>query len=209
MVALNSKNDICNLSQVLIGSRQTIMNIDIPRNDAESTYALTYDIVRQTTIKQVMPNWAMRRVNLAEVVLPAAVPFGYTHAYEYPSYCLKILGIGNIDEKLEQRVSVEGRYIYTDTEYKDGLPLRYLHDETDVSRMSSDFKQLLAAEVASVVCLVITQSTEKKAYLDKMLPIMRQSFSGLAAQENPPVRRSVSRFRQARYYNLPSNTDKK
>ena len=84
-----------------------------------------------------MPNFAIARKRVARIVETPPYPFGYS--YEYPSDCLKVLGIGAVEDK-RNNYTVENNRIYTDVLYEDGLPLRYIKDFTDVSLMSPEFK---------------------------------------------------------------------
>jgi hypothetical protein len=195
-MAINSKNDICNMALSHLGNYGTVNDIDTPTNDKETTFALWYDITRQATIKLLMPNFALARKTVAKIVTTPA--FGFKIVYEYPNDCLKLLGIGDINEK-DYNYAVEGNRIYTDYEWPDGLPVRYLKDIKDVNTMSPEFKVEFSFELAANVALPITQDPQKAALIIKQLPEKRASLSGLNAQENKPIRVSRSQFKQARY----------
>lgn len=204
---ITSKVDICNLALGHLGITDTIANIDTPTNSKERTFALWYDVVRKTLLKNVVPNFALARDTVAQI--PGTPTFGYAFKYAYPSNAVKLLGVGNIEDKLEERIAVEGGIIYTDEDSSTGLNVRFIKNVTDVTAMSPEFQLLLSLYLAEKVCLAITQSTTKQAAITKKLPREMSSVSGLNAQENPPVRRSNSRFRQARYSDQSHNTGKK
>lgn len=190
-----------------LGNYPSVMNIDTPTTDLEKTFALWYDIERQTLLKTAMPNFSLKRSVLAEAVIP--MKFGYTKAYPIPNDCLKVLGIGDIEDKNCTRYTIEGGYIYIDGDYPDGLPVRYIADITDVTRMTPEFKTTFAISLGIAVALPVTQSLEKKALLIKLLPQAMANLTGVNAQENMPIRRSTSRFREARWSNPAMNRGKK
>lgn len=208
-MALTSKIDLCNLSLGHLGNFGTISNIDTPSNDKEITFALWYDISRQTMLKMLMPNFALARKVVAQVITPA--PFGnaqgYQQAYEYPTDCLKVLGIGEVKDK-ENNYAVEGNLIWTNEPYPDGLPLRYIKDIEDVTMMSPEFKMTFSLFLASNTCMDITQDANKAKLLLQLLPEKISTLSGLNAQENMPIRKSVSRFRASRWTGFVSEPNK-
>lgn len=197
MPALNSKVQICNLANGSLGLRNSINDIDNPRTDKESLYAQWYDITRQHLLKMMMPNFALNRIIVAEKTVPAGYTDQYSKCYEYPVRCLKLLGIGPID-CLVDPPTVESSLIFTNANYTDGLPIRFIDDITDVTLMSPDFIFTFAAVLAKVTALATTQDPAKKASMlkDALIEVMNSTAQN--AQENKPVRRSISRFRQAR-----------
>lgn len=192
---ITSKVDLCNMSIGRLGNYGTISNIDTPRSDAEITCALWYDISRQAFLKLAMPNFAIARKRVSQVVETPPYPFGYS--YEYPSDCLKVLGIGAVEDK-ENNYTVENNRIYTDLQYDEGLPLRYIKDITDVSKMSPEFKIEFSWYMAGNIALEITQDLSKVKMIEEILPSKLSMLSGLNAQENRPIRISRSRFKNAR-----------
>ena len=185
-----------------LGNYGTINSIDTPTNDKERTFALWYDISRQTLLKLTMPNFCLSRKLVSELV--ATIPFGYDNCFEYPIDCLKALGLGDVDEKLDYTYAVErhptgeGMAIYTDDDWTDGMELRYIKDVTSVNSMSPEFKMLFSWYLAGNVAMDITQDSNKVALIEKILPQKMSELSGMNAQENRPIRLSNSLFRQSR-----------
>lgn len=194
-----------------LGNFGTVSDIDTPTNDKEITCALWYDITRQSLLKTVMPNFALaRRLVAQEVVTP---DFGYANAFEYPSDCLKVLGLGNVDERSDFTYSIESiddeLVVLTDDDWEDGMELRFIKDIEDVNAMTPEFKMLLSWALAANIALSVTQDANKAAAIEKMLPMKMSELSGLNAQENRPIRISHSRFRASRYANIGRNPEKK
>jgi hypothetical protein len=193
-MALNSSADVCNLTLSLLGNYGTVGDIDTPQGDKEQIFAKWYDISRQSLIKQLVPNFAISRKRVARVV--QTPPFGYEYVYEYPNNCLKLLGIDEVDDKAKD-YAVEGGYIYSDTLYDEGMPIRYLKDITDVNSQSPEFKVLHAHYMASLMGSEL-QKPERADAIERKLPMLMASFSAINAQENPPIRISHSKFKMAR-----------
>lgn len=178
-----------------VGNEGTIANIDSPVNDKELVCSLWYDISRQTLLKLVMPNFAKKRKTVAKLDLTPPFPFSY--AYEYPVDALKIIGIGPIDEK-ENNYTVENNTIYTNVDYPEGMPLRYVGDVEDVSTMSPEFIILFSFYLASFIALGITQDLKKVQLIQAALPVMMVQLSSVNSQENKPIIKNTSRYKQAR-----------
>lgn len=206
MVAITSKVSICNMALGHLGNFGTVDNIDVPTTDKERTFALWYDISRQTLLKLMMPNFSLTRKSVA--ALTTTVAFGYTTAYNLPADCLKVLGIGNIDEKGDFVYSVEANLILTNDEWPDGLELRYIKDEKDVNKWSPEFKMSMSWYLASKTVMPITQDVNKKKLIEQLMPNELAILTGLNAQENPPIRKSVSRFRLSRSFDVSRNAVK-
>ena len=205
-MAVTGKNDICNMALGHMGNYGTINNIDDPSSTKETTFALWYDDALEATLRLSIPNFARsRRIVSKRATAPA---FGYTYAYEYPADCVKVLGFGDIDAK-DRSYTVEGEDILMDEDYPDGLQLRFISNATDVSKMTSTFKILFSWVLASYTAMSITQKRPIMQDIEKKLPMKILELSGADAQENPPIRKSVSKFKQARYSNPVRNNAKK
>jgi len=208
-MAINSKEEICNMTLGHLGNYGTVANIDIPSNDKEIIFSQWFDISRQTLLSYLMPNFAISRKKVAALAsVPAAYVGIYGYAYAYPSDCLKVLGIGNISDKDDYDYIIEENIIYTNDAWTSGLPLRYIKDIEDVSKWSSSFKMLFSWFLAGKVVMPITQDINKKKLIESLMPQELSGVSALNAQENKPVRKSTSRFRQSRNIFLSRNREK-
>ncbi len=189
-----------------LGNYGTVQDIDSPVNDKEISFALWYDVTRKAALRFAIPNFAMtRRVVAKKATTPA---FGYAYEYEYPSDCVRVLGFGDIDEK-DLDYSIEGNSIMVDTDFTAGLELRFIKDFEDVSLMTADFKILLSWMLAGNVALSVTQKQAIATRIENALPAKISQLSGINAQENPPIRKSTSKFKQARFSYPVRNGSKK
>lgn len=212
MSAIQTKVDICKIALGDLGIRTTIENIDQPKKDNELICALYYDITRQNTLKSNMPNFALWRDVMSQKTVPLGYVKAYAYAFEYPVDCLRLLGVGDIDlmdsNYTGEKPTVEGNLIFTNTNYPDGLPIRYVRDVTDVGAMTPDFIFTLAKEIGKRISLPVTQDTTKKKIVTQEAKEEQLNMSAMNAQENKPIRRSTSRFRASRNYYQSMNPSK-
>lgn len=192
------KVEVCNLALSRCGSYGTIENIDTPTKASEKICAKHWEISRQLALKTVMPNFAISRRLLGR---DSGVPaFGYAYQYSYPSDCLKVLGIGNAEDKSKDFVIEAGsdgnQYIMTDlyNADTDALPIRFIADVSDVSRFSPEFVDELSWFLAFNINMELTQDVQKQAYFDKKVQDKINSAAALNSQENPPVRINSKSF---------------
>lgn len=202
MAAITTAEQICNLANSGLGNRNTIMNITTPKTDKELVFALWYDICRQLVLKTMMPNFALDRVVVSQKTVPAGYVNDYAFAWEYPNGALRILGMNAIDTT-DTPPTVEGNTIYTNADFTaSGLTLRIVKDVTDVTAMSVEYIIQLAKELEKRTAAAITQDPAKKAAAAKEAQAESANTSALNAFENKPIRKSTSRFRASRAYNV-------
>ena len=204
---MNVKTEVCNLAQSILGNASTVNDIDSPTTPAEKAYAKWYDTCRRATLKTLMPNFSLARKIISQLSTDPA--FGYAYQYQKPIDCLKVLGIGDVQGKMND-YAIEGDVIMTDNDYAaDGMKLRYIADVTDVTKFSPEFVELLAWKLAYAVCIEITKDYDKLGYIEKIMPSKLSSSSALNGQENIPVRINNSKFIAARREIKPVNFNKK
>jgi hypothetical protein len=204
---LISESDICNLALSHLGNyTDLVSNIDTPTTDKEKTFALWYDITRQMLLRETIPNFAKKRVRVAKLV--STPTFGYAYEYEYPSNALRILGIGNAEDK-ENLFSFEDNKIQTDENYDDGLPIRYIDDVTDVTKFTPEFKILLSLELAKYTALPNGEDAQKLVAINSEIPKFKGMVCSINSQEDRPIRISTARFRSAREFGEPETQTKK
>jgi len=205
-MTINGKSSLCNMAVSHLGNYGSVLNIDTPTTDIEIICSLWYDIARETFLKMTIPNFSMGRRDVAQLAITPPYPFGY--AYEYPSDCLKVLGIGAVEDK-RNNYTVEDNKIYTNILYEGGMPLRFIRNVKDVSRMSTEFKVGFSWYLASLIALPVTQDVRKAESIEAKIPMKMAALSGVNAQENKPIRISRSRFKEARISSFPQVPNKR
>lgn len=196
----NSNLDICNLAVGHLGNTFSISNIDNPITQPEKVLSRWYDVSRKSFLRELGFNFSLARKVVAK--LDEVPEFGYLYGYEYPSDCLKVLGIGSVDEK-ENNFSIESLEsgalsILTYEDYQDGLKLRYIKDVPSISLWSDDAKILFSYYLAQKVALQLTQDAQKAKYAFEMWEQVKMSASAISAQENRPIRKDTSKFKASR-----------
>ena len=210
-MSVTSKADLCNMALSHLGNYGTVSDIDTPTNDKERTFALWYDICREFVLKLLMPNFALTRLVVSQ--LSETPAFGYAYFYEYPITALKVLGVGNVEDKENnyniERTPLGVKAISHDYDYTDGMPIRIVRDITDINSWSPEAKLLMSQYLAAYTAKPITQDTALAEKLKAALPAEMSLASGLNAQENVPIRISNSKFKASRYNGNPNFTSKK
>lgn len=199
-MTISSNLDICNLAVGHLGATFSIHNIDNPKTDPEKVLSRWYDVSRQAFLREMNFNFSLARKIVAKLDYTPA--FGYTYAYEYPSDCLKVLGIGSVDEKInnfaiestEDNTSV----ILANQDYSEGLSLRYIKDITNINQFTGDAKILFSYYLAQKVAMQLTQDSAKAKYAFELWNNEKMSASALSAQENRPIRKDSSKFKASR-----------
>lgn len=210
MSAVQSEVDICNLALSGMGNRTTVTNITTPTNDKEIVFSKWYHPVRQYCLKKMMPNFALDRVYVSQKAVPAGYVNSYLYCYEKPSYALKVLGVGEIDQKDYYNYIIEGDNILTNDAWEnDAMLIRIIRDWTDVPTMTIEFVMDFVAELRKRTTFAITQDPAKVKAAMAEIMLEEANTTALNAQENRPVRRSVSRFRLARNYYQSMNIPKR
>lgn len=192
---MKTKSDICNLALSRLGEKNTVENIDNPTTQAEKVFAKWYDVTRRAALRKMMPNFARAREIWAKSDYKPA--FGYEYAYDYRTDCVKIIGIGNMDNPDNDYV-VEGGHLLSNGEYESGLPVRYVKDIEDIGKFDDNFIELFSLLLAYNVAPELTESAQRLAQLQQIIPSKMAEVMAVASQENKPIIIKHSRLKAAR-----------
>ena len=190
------KTQVANLALARLGNKGSVENLETPKKQVEIVCSKWWDVSRKTALRYMMPSFSRKRAKLAEDASYVCA-FGYKKAYLYRSDMLKVLGIGNINEKTND-YAIEDGHILTNDDYKDGLPVRYVADITDVSKFTPDFIELFSWVLARDIAPELEYSTEKFQLIEKILPEKIMEYCAVDGQENRPIRVAHSRLQIAR-----------
>jgi hypothetical protein len=198
-----------------LGNYGDISDIDTPETDPEKVFSKWYDTIRKKTLKMLIPSFSFKRAIVAQLTTDPV--FGWTQAFEYPADCLKLLGIGEVEEKTNdyaiEQLSDGKKAILTEQYNPDGSPsslnIRYIKDEQDTTKFTDDFITLFSWELAYATCMEITQDLERLTYMEKILPMKRSEMGAVDSQENRPTRINNSKFLKARNAYDPRNDIKR
>lgn len=197
---MTSKVDICNLALAILGDKNTVEDIDNPKKSEEVVFKKWFDITLRSSLRRNMPSFAIKRELWAKTnYVPA---FGYKNTYLYPNDCVKILGIGNVYEEVNN-YSVEGNYLLCDEVFDAGIPVRYICHVTNTTLFPPDYVELLAYELAYNICANLTRDVSLLQNLSLKLKEKRFEYASVDSQENKPIRVSHSKYdRTGRTYNF-------
>lgn len=208
----NTREDICNLSQIQLGEKPNIVSIETPESDKETIYKTQYPVTRRALLRELKPSFAIKRSQVAQL---NEIPlFGFNKVYEYPSDCIKLLGITTIDNA-ENNYVVEGNKIYTDEGLSNDegisyfLEIRYIKDETSVSNFDDSFVKVLSLQLAIDVATAFKGSLELTNYLRSQITVAKGTLKALNSQENKPFRISRSKFLKSKFVDKPTWSDKR
>jgi hypothetical protein len=192
-----SKNEICNLALGHLGDFK-VVDIDSPQNNTEFVCKRWYDVSRESALREGIFNFSIkRRIITADSETPL---FGWAYQFTIPITCLRILSVG---EDIEQdkyliNYSIEGQKILTDTEFADGMPIRYIDDVKDVGLFDSLFVEFLALKLAKNMCFDLNNDQNLKAQLLQEMEIKKLEALGSSGQESRPVIVNNSRYMNSR-----------
>jgi hypothetical protein len=149
--------DCCNSALQKLGAASILSLTDNGREARQCSIA--FDSNRRSELRKYRWNFAITRAVLApDSVAPT---FDYTYAFTLPSDCLRIL----LPRDADLDWVLEGRKILTNL--GPVLNLRYIADITDTTLWDSAFYDMVAISMAIDMCEALTNSTSKKATLDR------------------------------------------
>lgn len=210
MGVLTVNTQICNIALNFLGDYGTVESIESPDSDVEIIFSTYWNLARQMALKEIQPHFALKRATLSESA--TAPEFGYSTQYAIPSDCVMVLGIGDVEDQADNMdYSVEGGFIMTDMAEDDdaGLEVRYVYDESDVSKWTAEFCVYMAWYLAYLSCVAITKDMSKFAAMDKIHKQRKISAACLSSMENKPIRVNDSKFKRARTALNPTKVYKK
>ena len=201
MVTATSKSDICNLALDLLlqTNEETVTNIETPNTPTEVICARWYDVARRSTLRKGMWNFALKRTTLtADVNVPE---FGYTRAFNLPSDLLRTVSIqdtSTINIFPKEDYEIENGQILLDADSTATINLRYIFDQTVVTKFDALFVEVMAMELALRMAFKFTSSGSRAQQIEALLRDKLAGAKAIDGQERPPRRVEISRSQQRR-----------
>lgn len=183
---------ICSNALLMLGA-QTINDFNDQVNlDRAKLCANLYPYNRDKLLRAHPWNCCIKRIVLApDAVAPV---FGYDHAFELPSDCLRVLEVGSAGHQIDYLV--EGRSIQADTTV---LELRYVFRNEVESTWDSQLVDLMTMSMTAVLAYPITQSsTERASRLEEFTQALKVA-KAVDGQEDPPQTLGDERLLAARF----------
>lgn len=158
-----SKVEICNRSLQLLGAKSIVSLTENSPNARQCV--LAYDPVRLAFLRNHTWSCATTRTSIAAD--SAAPAFGRQRSFTLPADFIRLLPKYPEDNTNSEDWQIEGKKIYTD----DTAPLyiRYIYDLKDPNTMDPLFREALSHELALNICEQVTNSSTKKADIERGL----------------------------------------
>lgn len=199
MAIVQTKTELCNIAYSrYLKQKQTLSDIDTGTSSAEIIFRQSYDSVRREILRKTMPSFAKTRKSLS--LMNISPEFGYSYAYEYPSDCLRLIGVDEIHLNKENyaKENIDGKLaIITDLNYDNSLPIRYISDVEDLTLWDDDSLDLFALFLAEACSALVQNNT----IVDRIMAQKNSALMSVTAndsQENKPMRVSTSRIQPRR-----------
>lgn len=183
--------EVCNVALGMLKARR-ILSFDDDTSEGRLCRDL-FTVIRDRVLSSHPWNFAVRRVALGEIA-GAAPAFGFTHRFQVPSDCLRVLDV-SIPNGYEWKK--EGSEIVTNY---DSCSIKYIWRNTDLSSWNPYTVELLAAELAVAFAYPITQSTSLRSEMRDEAKIKRAEARSFDGQETgSPDAPKASEWLNARF----------
>lgn len=212
MSQITSGVDICNLALDHL-KEAPITSIENPTTPTESLCSRWYDHTRKVVLRKHVWNFAIKRVKLAK--LSEAPAFEYSSQFQLPNDFVRLISIGEHtpqkNYQLEDNKILVNELVSLTSD--DSLPLKYIYDYQQVSKMDALFIDILSIELAIRLSYSITGSKSKGESLFTILKDLAPEAYAIDGQERPPIRKQQSHFKNkrrgfgSRYASPYTNTD--
>jgi hypothetical protein len=189
---------ICNLALGHVGVKKAISSLSDTTNIHAVLCNRLYEALRDEVLAAAYWNFAMERVELAQVDEEPA--FGYSYCYQLPSDCLRVRRT-HIHGAQWVR---EGDKIYT---HNETCKIQYVKKITDTSQFSPEFVTALGYRIAVDLAFPIVQSNTLR---ESLLGIYKEkvgeakSSDGQEGKLPPIVQHTLLQARAIRGYNSDS-----
>lgn len=182
----SSETDIVNVGLILLG-QPTLLRLDDDNDVARTAHALWPD-VRDAVLSEHPWNRCTKILTLSKTPRnPAWVTTerSYSYEYLYPPDCLRILEPEDDLAKWEAGVSTTGEaVVWSDV---DGLTVKYIFRNTNVSQYSAWLSLALSKRMAAEMALPLTQSLSKANAMMGAYQLHMSRAKGMDGQEQSPV----------------------
>lgn len=169
-----TETSICNSALAKLGAER-IISLDADNNRARLMKE-QYEKIRDDLLYAHPWNFAIARVSIAALTDAPLSDFAYQ--LQLPNDCLRV-----VDTDLPRDVSwnVEGRLLLCD--YSPVI-IKYIKKETDTSKYTPGFIEVLACKIAADCAYSITQSTTLTEQMNKKYEFQLRQARSFDAQES-------------------------
>jgi len=173
-MALDTEVEICNAALLRAGITRRIENLSDSNTEADACEA-EYEAVRDMLLEE--HNWQFC-VKYDTIANDASDPEWYwDYQYTLPNDFVTMLNLEG--EEIRYELTEDGKLM---TNESSPLKIRYIAQETDVTRFPQLFKQALVAKLAAHLAMALTKDLKRVDYLenryDRLIADARFSDSG-------------------------------
>lgn len=168
---------VCSNALLLLGA-QTINDFD-DESDRATLVANLWPNALDAVLRSHPWNCAIKRVSLAPD--SAAPAFEYAYQFLLPGDCLRVLSIGEEDER--PQFQIEGRRILFD---ESELKLRYVYRNEDIPSWDALLVQAAEAYMAMTCAYPITKSASMFSAMADLWDMKLKQARAVDGSENPP-----------------------
>jgi hypothetical protein len=179
--------EIANSALAKIGGA-SIVSLDDGSRES-NLVKLRYNPVRRIVLRMHPWNCAIERTLLAP--LAETPEFGFDNIFQLPSQCLRLIEISPLDVFYR----IEGRKILAN---ETSLELRYVKDETDVSKLDELLSEAIACYLAWDMAFALTQSNTAREFAWKQFETIKRQAKSIDAQEERDYELTADTFLDAR-----------
>lgn len=182
-MAWASAVDICNGALSLLGAERIIALEGTDSDNKRILCALFYEQARDAVLTDFPWNFAVRRTTLTAALAssdPNYPVFDWAYGFNLPAdpYCLRVLRTyGN------EPYEVNGRVLYCDSS---SISIKFIARITAVSQYQPMAAQAIAAYLAMMLALPLTESTTKYTSMANLYESLKRRAEDTDTQEGTP-----------------------
>lgn len=202
----NSPVEMCNLTLASLGERR-IKSLEHPTSEVERTMGILYDNSRRYVLSLSAWNFAMKQANIQRDTTDPL--FDYDQSFQLPNDFISLVSVGGSSG---ERYATDQYRIYEDKVYFSGdggntLRIRYVFDNTDLSKWSAPAKRVMQYDLAVAAAYAFSRKPGLIKEMDALYRIALSDAIGKDGQDDPPIRVTSSVMLAARLYGFSVDDD--
>ena len=175
---MSSSTQICNIALSKVGGDSIL---DLSEDSRSGRICnLVYNDMRQAVLRGHNWNFAIERVELAQLV---AIPaFGFSYQYQLPSDFLKLVGT-SYDDYNTVKHRIESDKLLTNEQT---FSIKYIKDVTNEALFDAMFREVLSTRIAAEIAIFLT---DDEPLHDRMMAEYEFKIGearSVSSQENTP-----------------------
>jgi hypothetical protein len=179
-VTLATQLEICNLAMTVLGADTIVALSDSSANARRIT--AVYTPCLEDVLRSHPWNFAIMRTQLAVAVTTPT--YGYDYEFALPADCLRVIEVSDSSAPIDE-FKIEGVKLLIN--YNSSVYIKYIKNETDTTKYTSQFSFVLASRLASELAYAITNNKETADLAMKIYQARLQQTKETDSQESDSV----------------------